>query len=1051
MENCSFIYIFAKNKLNMKKYFLILLLMGGSSLLFSQNSKTTQDSNELIEKAKVLYHQKDYAASQSVLNDFIKLAQTKADADYQVFYQEALYYQSANAYELKKKNAKELLAQYAKKYPQTPHTSEVCYMLGRLSYEKKDYRQVLTWYSKINNTDLSSQKGETYLFTKAYAHLMCKQYKQASYIFETLDGVDEERSKDAAYYFAYCEMQLKHYSKAIPALKRLQSDVRYNETASLLLLQAYDQTNDTEVIDYGKKVINRFPRSKKLGEAYRIVGAHSYEKKNYEDAAKYLKLYASNTKKLDRNTLYQLGMACYKTKDYDAAPRYLAKVTKKEDKLSQNAYLYLGHCNLHNNNITNARLAFESAASTQFDPKLTEEALYNYSLATYESNAPFGETIQAMEDFIKRYPNSTRKSSIYYYMYQTFITGKDYQKAIDAINKIGKKDPTLINAKSNAYFQLGVEAYDAHNYENAIQLFNQSIHLYSHTNPTPQAYLWRGESYYKLNKNTEARQDLLKYTQLATHKTEKTAVREANYSIAYTYYNQKNLNEAKIWFEKYALQCEEDHQKNTNYADAQIRIADIYYVNRNFSKAKLAYAKVPQRSRVSDYALFQTAFINGLEKQFDNKIALLQNLIKTHRGSDYTDDARYEIGRSYIAKEEYQKAIDSYSLLIKKQSLSPLARKAALEIGMLYVNKDMTSQAIQAYKKVVERYPNSAEARVAIESMQSLYIELNNIDEYIAYRESIAGTSITKVAKSEADSLSFIAAERIYASGNYKQAAITLDKYIRKYCDNRTLNCITAQYYLAESYYQIDKKVEALQVFDIITQMNGNSNREDALLRASEIAYDLQDYVKASNYFDLLKVVASNQTNKSVALLGNLRCNFKLNQNEATIKAANELLKNASDESRIREAKYCRAKSYIAINQASKAVDDLKVLKENLRYEMGAEAKYLYAQYLFDTKQYDATEKEATDFIQKNTPHQYWMAKAFILLADVYTAKKDYFQARQYLNSLQKNYQAHDGIHKIINEHLSELDSIEAQEAQADKASVVADIQPNDTIVEDFQ
>ena len=71
---------------------------------------------------------------------------------------------------------------------------------------------------------------------------------------------------------------------------------------------------------------------------------------------------------------------------------------------------------------------------------------------------------------------------------------------------------------------------------------------------------------------------------------------------------------------------------------------------------------------------------------------------------------------------------------------------------------------------LTEKYPSSEETRVALEGLQSLYIDANRVEEYLEYRESIAGTTISTVAKSHEDSISFIAAERVYARENYKEA-----------------------------------------------------------------------------------------------------------------------------------------------------------------------------------------------------------------------------------------------------------------------------------------
>ena len=60
------------------------------------------------------------------------------------------------------------------------------------------------------------------------------------------------------------------------------------------------------------------------------------------------------------------------------------------------------------------------------------------------------------------------------------------------------------------------------------------------------------------------------------------------------------------------------------------------------------------------------------------------------------------------------------------------------------------------------------------------------------------------------------------------------------------------------------------------------------------------------------------------------------------------------------------------------------------------------------------------EFIAMGTPHQYWLAKAFILLSDIYLKKDDGFMAKANLQSVIDNYKSNDdGIIEEAREKLS--------------------------------
>ena len=134
-----------------------------------------------------------------------------------------------------------------------------------------------------------------------------------------------------------------------------------------------------------------------------------------------------------------------------------------------------------------------------------------------------------------------------------------------------------------------------------------------------------------------------------------------------------------------------------------------------------------------------------------------------------------------------------------------------------------------------------------------------------------------------------------------------------------------------------------------------------------------------------------------------------------------------------REAALYRAKSYLAQEKRDLAFDELDRLAEDTRTKEGAEAKFLVAQMLFEDGSYDFCEDEINEFIEMSTPHTYWMARSFILLADLYAAQGKTMEAKQYLLSLQNNYEGDDNIAEIIADRLAALAANENKQEEQEQ------------------
>jgi len=998
---------------------LLISLFAGK--VSSQHTLIYTHPDVLFNQGKELFTQRKYAASFRNFEEFLQTTvPTQAGQR-----QEAEYYMAANAYELRQDDAPLLLRNYVFQHPYTPFADQTNVMLGMLEYEKKDYVMAMTYFNQVNEKHLGEREGVDFMFCKGYACLETKNYTEALVIFKELKSMDTRYNLSATYYYAYAEYTLGNYAAALPEFLKIEENPAYKNIVPYYIVQIYYAQKEYDKLNArAETLLKNNPDNKNNAEIYRIVGEIAYRERNYVKAITNLKNYERLFPQVLRNDMYLLGLSYYQTKDYVNAVKYLSKVTTDSDEMTENAYLHLGNSYIKLNDKTNARLAYEASLRTNFNKTVREEALFNYAMTSYETTSAFGESITAFEQLLTEFPNSKYADKVYDYLTSVYMTTKNYEAAYQSILKIKQPNAQLLETKQYLLYQIGTEAFAQNDFEKAIEYFSLSLQSSSTGKYSAECLYWRSDSYYRTNRSPKSIADLKAFFNNPYSRSSANRI-TANYTLAYAYFSQKNYTESLNWFLLYV--DAETNKEATTYPDALNRIGDCYFNARNFTKADSYYSKAATISPgTADYALFQAAYVTGLQKDYSGKISKLERLIATYPKSEYADDALYEMGRSYLMLNNNTKTVATYQRLLDTYPNSDLARKAALEIGMVYFNEKNYDQAISAFKHVISTYPGSEESYTALESLETVYIDTNDVASYLAYSKTLGRTINTPDAGHE-DSISYIAAEKQYMNRNFGEAISGLNSYLNKFCPGGRY-CTTSQYYLADSYYQTKDKANALTAYQALLRISGNQYTDEANTRCAEITYDQKDYSAALSYFKQLQNNAQNTENRNVGRLGVLRCSYFLNDHQTTVNIVNEIMADPASKNELKaEARYNRAKAYLALNQSAQAIADLKVLAAETRTSNGAEAKYLLANLYFEQGKLAESEKEVLDFTKKNTPHQFWLARSFVLLSDIYIKQNNDFQAKQYLLSLQKNYTVADEIQTMITDRLQAISAREKQ------------------------
>jgi TolA-binding protein len=996
----------------MKKLFILLCLICGCYAAVGQRSYKFNVPERLFAEGKELFELKNYSGCTDKLQAYILLA-----ADFSLI-QEAGYLLACAAYEQGLLQASEQLKEYLDTYPDTHYANEISFYIGSIHFGNKEYEKAAFWLNEANIDLLRSDQQEAYTYRLAYSLLQTGETNRARAYFSRIRQVGDTYREAAGYYVAYIDYTAGRYNDALEEFTRLKNTAEHRESAQYFIAQIYFvQGKYDRVVSEGEDLLSRYPHSRNNSEVYRITGNSYYHLNNRDKAIAYLTKYTQLTEHTRRNDLYILGVSYYNKADYANAITYLSQTILEDDALAQNAYLYIGQSYLKKNDKHNARMAFE-AATTSFDNQIKEVATYNYALLIHETSfAGFGESVAVFEKFLNNFPNSKYTDKVNDYLVEVYLTTKNYQAALTSIEKINRPGTRILEAKQDILFQLGTQAFANMKMDDAISLFTRTIDMgVHHAEARNNAYFWRGESYYRQGLFQNAIADYRTYLNNTRQRnTDMYAL--ACYNTGYCFFKQQRYEDALKSFRQYTEL--ERNTKTEAYADAYNRIGDCLFYNRRFAQAEEYYTRAAAlQPSTGDYSLFQKGYIAGLQKDYKSKIAAMNRLVADYPDSRYVPDALYEKGRSYVLLDDSNEAVDVFETLLHRFPQNSRARKAGVQLGLLYYNSNRLDKAAEAYKNVISRYPGSEEAHAALQDLRSVYIDLNDIDTYATYANSLGGS--LRVEISEQDSLTYIAAERLFMRGDYDGARQSLTHYLQNFPAGAF--GIRANYHLASIYFNQKNYAEAKRLYSIVLESGDTKFMEDTWARKAEIEYMEKNYKEALESFKQLRLIAEDRQHREAAQLGIMRCAQLAGYPQDALTAAEEILKGAKlAPETATEARYIRAKAYLNLRQTNKALPDLQELAKDTRTSSGAEAKYLLAQLYYNNNDNAKAEKELMNFIENGTPHAYWLARGFILLADIYIRQGDDFQARQYLTSLRNNYKGNDDIADMIENRLGKL------------------------------
>lgn len=851
----------------MKRYILCLTLLGVTLWggVYAQVPSSQGAAEQWFQEGATYYKQGSYAAAKQALQRYLNRSAKSQNTE------EAHYMLACCSYELQEQGRIVVLQRFLRNYPASRYRYRVWGLIGSAYYFEGDYEKAVDAFDKCRWNHLDTREAQDMLFRRSLSLLELGKMKESESSFAELQKMGTRYAVDCTYYLAYLSYKQGEFTKSLQDFLSLQDNDRYGKWSTCYAGDIYLKTKRYEeavkMADRGLSSPSTDSSSWPV-ELKRIKGEALFRLDHYQEAVPLLKEYVTTVPAPSREAVYALGVSYLQSEAYSLSLEQLRKVVKPEDALAQNAWLHIGRAQVKMGDRVASKESFSKAIAMNYDASVREEASYNYALAVYEDpQSDFEQRVNAFERFLADYPQSGYKSKATTYLSEVYLTGKNYEAALRSIEKIASPDKQLLQTKQKLLLQLGTEALKGNEYNSAIQYFTRSLEFAGvDAQIAADAYYWRGEAYYRSGKSREAEKDFQNYLS-KTQQRDTEIYPMAHYSMGYIAFNNKEYSRANTYFSQFLTL-----QKTSNpklKADAYNRLGDCYYHIRDFNEAKLYYDKAAATDATfGDYALYQNAFMAGIQKDYPLKVSLLDLMLSSYPQSSHAPLALYEKGRAYVMLGKNAEAIQVYNQLVSRYPKTEAARKGAAEIGLLYYQSSRYPEAISAYKRVIETYPGTEEANQSIRDLKSVYVETNRVNEFVSYASHIGKGEW--MSTSEQDSLLYESAERMYLQGNDRTKALkSLEEYIQQFPKGHFI--VNARCYLTDLYIHSGQDAKALELFkQVAPQITDQNILEKLRMDILDVAYRQKEHA-------VLDEIARSSVNESGAKAHFLQCELLYN------------------------------------------------------------------------------------------------------------------------------------------------------------------------------
>ena len=641
----------------------------------------------------------------------------------------------------------------------------------------------------------------------------------------------------------------------------------------------------------------------------------------------------------------------------------------------------------------------------------------------------------------------------------------DMQDYYNAIIKLKEYTDEESSPKRTALYKLGMSYFHTKAYGSAAPTLSASAGS-ERDAMSQNAWLHAGISYINLQNKNQAR---MAFQQASEMDFDSRVQEEALYNYALLLHEGSTMGfgESVSTFENFLNKFPNSQYKN----QVSKHLTEVYFTSKNYPAALASINKIKNPSaeiiQAKQKVLYNLGVMRFTDGDFQSAQDFMQQSIRTkdnaeayywkgeseYRLADYsladTDLkhylsmssgnaknkalAKYTLGYSQFKQQKYTQAQPYFEQFISSSpsALASLSNEKSLRadaynrLGDCQFSQRNYDAAYKSYQQALETDRTNGDYSLL---QQALISGLRgNYDKKV----ELLGQLSNQYGNSEYGSDALFEQGRAYVQVGEKQKAMDcFTSLIQKY--PQSTNARKAGNEIGMIYYENQQADAAIAAYQRVIQEYPNTEEAQTALSNLKDIYTDQgrvnefangNHAQALTYYQQLEAQTQSAEVRLRALTGELHSAANAKNKEAVMDVANKMLQEGSKVSPDvqSEARLLRAQTYMGQGNSDAAVADYQVLAQDKKTVYGAQGTVELAQYAYDTQQYEGAETILSQFIDSGTTHSYWLARAFILLSDVYVATDRSIEANEYLLSLKSNYTESEEINRMIEERLAKM------------------------------